>query len=88
MGWRRAHLLLMRGVLVPLAQVFITWLRDSTSAPDVLKSAAHAMKHSVQRQASTDCKLPPPRAPNTSQMGQGSALALTSWRGVPPLDHR
>ena len=61
MGWRRAHLLLMRGVLVPLAQVFITWLRDSTSAPDVLKSAAHAMKHSVQRQASTDCKLPPSR---------------------------
>ena len=37
-----------------LRSVFITWLRDSTNAPDVLKSAAHAMKHSEQRQASKD----------------------------------
>ena len=35
-----------------LRSVFITWLRDSTSAPEVLKSAAHAMKHSEARQAS------------------------------------
>ena len=51
--------LLTHDVWNALAQVFITWLRDSTSAPDVLKSAAHAMKHSVQRQASPDCKLWP-----------------------------
>ena len=37
-----------------LRSVFITWLRDSTSAPEILKSAAHAMKHSEQRQASSD----------------------------------
>jgi hypothetical protein len=34
-------------------QVFITWLRDSTTAPEILKSAAHAMKHSEARQASS-----------------------------------
>jgi hypothetical protein len=33
-----------------LRSVFITWLRNSTSAPDVLKAAAHAMKHSEARQ--------------------------------------
>ena len=37
-----------------LRSVFITWLRDSTDAPAVLKSAAHAMKHSEARQASGD----------------------------------
>jgi integrase len=37
-----------------LRSVFITWLRDSTDAPQILKSAAHAMKHSEQRQASSD----------------------------------
>ena len=72
MGWRRAHLLLIRSVLVPLAQVFITWLRDSTSAPDVLKSAAHAMKHSVQRQASADCKLPPLVPPTRARWDKGA----------------
>ena len=37
-----------------LRSVFITWLRDSTSAPDILKSAAHAMKHSEARQGSAE----------------------------------
>ena len=37
-----------------LRSVFITWLRDNTSAPEILKSAAHCMKHSEQRQASSD----------------------------------
>ena len=37
-----------------LRSVFITWLRDQTTAPDILKSAAHAMKHSEQRQGSAD----------------------------------
>ena len=37
-----------------LRSVFITWLRDQTTTPEILKSAAHAMKHSEQRQASTD----------------------------------
>ena len=37
-----------------LRSVFITWLRDATDAPEVLKSAAHAMKHSEARQASAD----------------------------------
>ena len=35
-----------------LRSAFITWLRDSTTAPEILKSAAHAMKHSEARQAS------------------------------------
>ena len=37
-----------------LRSVFVTWLRDQTSAPEILKSAAHAMKHSEQRQGSAD----------------------------------
>ena len=37
-----------------LRSVFITWLRDNTAAPEILKSAAHAMKHSEARQASSD----------------------------------
>jgi hypothetical protein len=37
-----------------LRSIFITWLRNNTSAPDVLKSAAHAQKHSEARQASED----------------------------------
>ena len=37
-----------------LRSVFITWLRDNTAAPEILKSAAHAMKHSEARQASAD----------------------------------
>ena len=31
-----------------LRQSFVTWIRDSEAAPEVLKSAAHAMKHTVQ----------------------------------------
>ena len=31
-----------------LRQSFVTWIRDAEAAPDVLKSAAHAMKHTVQ----------------------------------------
>lgn len=34
-----------------LRSIFITWLRDNTSAPPILKAAAHAMKHSEARQA-------------------------------------
>ena len=30
-----------------LRSSFITWLRDSTTCPEILKSAAHAQKHSV-----------------------------------------
>ena len=37
-----------------LRSSFITWLRSSTDAPEVLRSAAHAMKHSEARQASSD----------------------------------
>jgi len=37
-----------------LRSVFITWLRDTTTTPEILKSAAHAMKHSEARQASGD----------------------------------
>ena len=37
-----------------LRSAFITWLRDATDAPQILKSAAHAMKHSERRQASSD----------------------------------
>ena len=37
-----------------LRSVFVTWLRDSTADQSILKSAAHAMKHSEQRQASND----------------------------------
>ena len=37
-----------------LRSIFITWLRDNTDSPEVLKAAAHAMKHSEQRQASDD----------------------------------
>jgi hypothetical protein len=37
-----------------LRSIFITWLRSSDAAPEVLKSAAHAMKHSEARQASSD----------------------------------
>ena len=37
-----------------LRSVFITWLRDQTTAPDILKSAAHTMKHSKQRQGPAD----------------------------------
>jgi len=31
-----------------LRQSFVTWVRDSDAAPEVLKSAAHSMKHTVQ----------------------------------------
>ena len=37
-----------------LRSIFITWLRSSTDAPEILKSAAHAQKHSEARQASGD----------------------------------
>ena len=37
-----------------LRSIFITWLRNNTSAPEILKSAAHAQKHSEARQASED----------------------------------
>ena len=36
-----------------LRSVFITWLRETTDCPEVLKSAAHAMKHAPNMQAST-----------------------------------
>jgi hypothetical protein len=35
-----------------LRAIFITWIRETTDAPDVLKSAAHAMKHRPETQAS------------------------------------
>jgi len=35
-----------------LRSSFITWLRDSTTCPEILKSAAHAQKHSERRQGS------------------------------------
>ena len=35
-----------------LRAVFVTWLRNSTEAPEVLKAAAHAMKHAEARQQS------------------------------------
>jgi hypothetical protein len=56
-GWVRRVFKRHSGVEVApktLRSVFITWLRDSTDAPEILKSAAHAQKHSVQRQASAD----------------------------------
>ena len=34
--------------------MLLRWLRDSTDAPDVLKAAAHAQKHSLDRQGSSD----------------------------------
>jgi hypothetical protein len=34
---------------------FITWLRDSTDAPDVLKAAAKAMRHKEATQQSDRC---------------------------------
>ena len=37
-----------------LRSVFITWLRDQTAAPEILKGAAHTMKHSERRQGSAD----------------------------------
>ena len=37
-----------------LRSIFITWLRSNTDAPEILKSAAHAQKHSEARQASDD----------------------------------
>ena len=37
-----------------LRSSFITWLRGQDAAPQILKSAAHAMKHSEARQASSD----------------------------------
>ena len=37
-----------------LRSIFITWLRSNTNAPEILKSAAHAQKHSEARQASDD----------------------------------
>jgi hypothetical protein len=37
-----------------LGSIFISWLRSSTSAPEILKSAAHAQKHSEARKASED----------------------------------
>ena len=33
-----------------LRSIFITWLRESTTAPEILKSAAHQMKHQVATQ--------------------------------------
>mmetsp|Transcript_62529 Transcript_62529/g.171729 ORF Transcript_62529/g.171729 Transcript_62529/m.171729 type:complete len:756 (+) Transcript_62529:406-2673(+) len=35
-----------------LRSIFITWLKESTDCPDILKSAAHAMKHQQATQAS------------------------------------
>ena len=37
-----------------LRSIFITWLRSNTDAPEILKAAAHAQKHSEARQASDD----------------------------------
>jgi len=37
-----------------LRSIFITWLRSNTDSPAILKAAAHAMKHSGARQASSD----------------------------------
>ena len=37
-----------------LRSIFITWLRSNTDAPEILKSAAHAQKHSEARQAGDD----------------------------------
>ena len=37
-----------------LRSIFITWLRSNTDTPEILKSAAHAQKHSDARQASDD----------------------------------
>ena len=37
-----------------LRSIFITWLRSNTDCPEVLKSAAHAQKHSQARQTSDD----------------------------------
>ena len=35
-----------------LRSSFIVWLRDNTSAPEILRAAAHAQKHSERRQGS------------------------------------
>ena len=35
-----------------LRSIFITWLKESTNCPEILKSAAHAMKHQVATQES------------------------------------
>ena len=37
-----------------LRSIFITWLKDTTADGSILKSAAHAMKHSEMRQGSSD----------------------------------
>ena len=34
-----------------MLQIFITWLRETTDAPEILASAAHAMKHRPETQA-------------------------------------
>ena len=39
-------------IFARLRSIFITWLRESTDAPNVLKSAAHAQKHQLATQAS------------------------------------
>ena len=58
-AWSRVGRLFQRHAGVTIApktlrSIFITWLRNNTSAPDILKSAAHAQKHSEARQASDD----------------------------------
>ena len=35
-----------------LRSIFITWIRENTECPEILKSAAHAMKHKPETQAS------------------------------------
>ena len=35
-----------------LRSIFITWLKENTDCPDILKSATHAMKHQQAMQAS------------------------------------
>ena len=35
-----------------LRSIFITWLKESTNCPEILKSAAHAMKHQMATQES------------------------------------
>ena len=64
-----------------LRSVFITWLRNSTSAPDVLKAAAHAMKHSEARQVPSFCPFPSlPHSHSSSHMSSHPRSFFTGQR--------
>ena len=74
-----------------LRSIFITWLRDNTADGSILKSAAHAMKHSEARQASADydqVRKHTHKAPLTSCPASLSSSCTATFNAAQESDDR